>query len=587
MTGDGQQRRGWLFVGANGYWKALVLTVLLGVLAAGCGAALMFTSGELISRSALRPENVLMVYVPIVLVRTFGLGKAALQYAERLAGHHAALRALSAMRVKLYRLLERQAIHLHSRYRLGDLLGLLADDIEQLQNVYLRVAFPALTGVILYGGVVVLLANAGGLALIWLIAYSGFWLFAAPLLALWRVKRLKQPRQQERSLLYSELADAWFGLTDWVLSGRSKQAIASFRERQAAFTSHEQRLRRMEWRRQWFSRSATAGAVLLTAIWVSSQLEDGRMENIWAAACILAVFPLMETFARVHDALIRLPDYQRSLQRLAQVETEASQDVCAHAVKQVESTDRLNGQDDVQSCDVQVERVSFRYDPNSAWILHDLSLALPQGKKVAVLGRSGAGKSTLLQVLSGQRRPEQGTVLVNSQPWAEKTTRFCSILNQKPYLFHTSLANNLWLGRNDASEEELWQAIRRVGLDRLVQSLPDGLDTDMDEAGSRFSGGERQRIALARILLQDRPVVLLDEPTTGLDRLTELALIETMFDVLQDRTVVWFTHRLTGMETMDEILFLEQGAVTMRGTHAELLRREERYRRLYELDHLL
>ncbi|GIQ65947.1 hypothetical protein PACILC2_45150 [Paenibacillus cisolokensis] len=163
--------------------------------------------------------------------------------------------------------------------------------------------------------------------------------------------------------------------------------------------------------------------------------------------------------------------------------------------------------------------------------------------------------------------------------------RCFSVLNQKPHLFHTSIANNIRLGRSDASEDEIRHAIRRVGLEGLVSSLPAGIDTPMEEAGSRFSGGERQRIALARILLQPSPVVLLDEPTTGLDRETELDLIQTLFQVLEDRTVVWFTHRLTGMEAMDEILFLERGTVAMRGTHEELMNRYERYRRLYQLDH--
>lgn len=579
MREQAEKRTGWLLIGGRGYWRDLLLTVLLGSLTAGCAAALMFTSGELISRSALRPENVLMVYVPIVLVRTFGLGKAALQYAERLAGHHVALRALAAMRAKLYFLLERQAVNLRSRYRLGDLLGLLADDIEQLQNLYLRVAFPALSGLAVYGGAVALLAESGGLTAVWLMAYGGFWLFAVPLVALRRVHTAKRAYQPQRSLLYRELADAWYGLTDWVLSGRSSEAVASFRKRQAVAGTREQALRRMEWRRQWLSRCAASGAVVLTVLWVSGQLEAGRMENIWAAACVLAVFPMMETVTRVNDALVRLPDYLASLQRLGKVEADAQ---AMREVGAIEQEDPLPASGPV---DIQMEHIGFRYHSTSDWALKDVSLSLPQGKKVAVLGRSGAGKSTLLQVLSGQRIPEEGHVTVYHRQKPEGHVRCFSVLNQKPHLFHTSIANNIRLGRSDASEDEIRHAIRRVGLEGLVSSLPAGIDTPMEEAGSRFSGGERQRIALARILLQPSPVVLLDEPTTGLDRETELDLIQTLFQVLEDRTVVWFTYRLTGMEAMDEILFLERGTVAMRGTHEELMNRYERYRRLYQLDH--
>lgn len=575
MKKQADNQTGWFLTGGSGYWPRLLLVILLGSLAAGCAAALMFTSGELISRSALHPANILIVYVPIVLVRTFGLGKAALQYAQRLSSHHVALRALSAMRGKLYRLLERQAVNLHSRYRMGELLGLLADDIEQLQNLYLRVVFPAFSGLFIYGAAIALLARSGGLIMLWLMAYGGFWLFVAPLFALWRVYAARRNHQPHRALLYRELADAWYGLTDWVLSGRTAQALASFRLRQAEAGIREHALRRMEWRRQWLSRCAAAGAVVLTVIWVSGQLDAG-METWWAAACVLAVFPIMETITSVNDALVRLPDYLASLQRLAQVQVEA------------ELEGRESGQDDYRYAsgpvDIQVERIYFRYTPASDWILKELSLSLPQGKKVAVLGRSGAGKSTFLQVLGGQRIPVKGKLTVNGQPIQAGQARYVSILNQKPYLFHTSIANNVRLGRSDASDEEIMQVLRCVGMERLVASLPEGCNTSMEEAGSRFSGGERQRIALARILLQPSPVVLLDEPTTGLDRETELDLIRTLFHVLKGRTVVWFTHRLTGMETMDEILFLERGTAIMRGSHEELMAHYGRYRSLHRLD---
>lgn len=598
MKEQTDKRISWLLIGGRRFWQTMLLTVVLGSLAAGCAAALMYTSGELISRSALRPDNVLMVYVPIVLVRAFGFGKAALQYAERLAGHHAALRALSAMRVKLYRLLERQAVDLKSRYRTGQLLGLLADDIEQLQNVYLRVAFPALSGLAVYGGVCFLLADSAGLAALWLAAYGGVWLLAVPLLALWRADTARRASQPHRALLYSELADAWFGMTDWTLSGRTAQAIASFRQRQAAADIREKALRRMEWRRQWLSRCAAAGAVLLTALWVSGELEAGRMEHIYAAACVLAVFPLMETLAKVNDAVVRLPDYRVSLQRLAQVEADSQAVRAEEASKQVEPFPVLG------PVHIEAKRIGYRYASASGWALRDVSLSLPQGSKVAVLGRSGAGKSTLLQLLCGQRAPAEGRVTVRSlsaqfaqaakgmqnaqdmQDMQAELAGCFSFLDQKPHLFHTTVANNVRLGRSDASDEEIRQALRRVGLEQLVDALPAGLDTPMEEAGSRFSGGERQRIALARILLASRPVVLLDEPTTGLDRRAELDLIRTLFAVLEERTVVWFTHRLTGIEAMDEIVFLERGTVVMRGTHEELMSRYERYRRLYELDHL-
>nr|WP_309248926.1 ATP-binding cassette domain-containing protein [Paenibacillus sp. MZ04-78.2] len=140
------------------------------------------------------------------------------------------------------------------------------------------------------------------------------------------------------------------------------------------------------------------------------------------------------------------------------------------------------------------------------------------------------------------------------------------------------------LGKPEASDEAIRQAARLVKLDALIESLPAGYRTPMHETGQRFSGGERQRVALARILLQDTPVVLLDEPTVGLDPRTERELLATIFDTLRDKSLIWVTHHLVGAEQMDEIIFMENGRVEMRGTHAELMERYPRYRNLYRLD---
>jgi ATP-binding cassette subfamily C protein CydC len=151
-------------------------------------------------------------------------------------------------------------------------------------------------------------------------------------------------------------------------------------------------------------------------------------------------------------------------------------------------------------------------------------------------------------------------------------------------LFDTTLANNIRLGQPDATEAEIRDAVALARLEPLVASLPEGLLTRMQEAGQRFSGGERQRVALARILLQKTPVVILDEPTVGLDPKTERELLSTMFSSLQDRTLIWVTHHLVGVERMDEILFMENGQIVMRGTHDELMEHYPRYRNLYLLD---
>ncbi|HLR14526.1 MAG TPA: ATP-binding cassette domain-containing protein, partial [Bacillota bacterium] len=147
-----------------------------------------------------------------------------------------------------------------------------------------------------------------------------------------------------------------------------------------------------------------------------------------------------------------------------------------------------------------------------------------------------------------------------------------------------TIANNIRIGRPDATDEEVLQVAEQAQLTPLIESLPKGIHTNMLELGERFSGGERQRIAFARVLLQDTPILIVDEATIGLDPLTEYDLIDTILEATTDKTVIWITHHLAGAAVMDEVIFLEDGVITMQGSHQELMKRESKYKRLYEMD---
>jgi ATP-binding cassette subfamily C protein CydC len=195
-----------------------------------------------------------------------------------------------------------------------------------------------------------------------------------------------------------------------------------------------------------------------------------------------------------------------------------------------------------------------------------------------------------LKLIQGALKPTGGEVLLNAKMATDiqsSIPKMLSVLNQKAYLFHTSVLNNIRLGNPDAEDEEVYEVAAKVGLHEMIKELPEGYDTSMKEAGQRFSGGERQRIALARILLQKTPVVIMDEPTVGLDPITENKLLKTIFEALKGKTIIWVTHHLAGMEKMDRIIFMDHGKITMSGSHQQLLETEERYRLLYEMDHPL
>ena len=190
---------------------------------------------------------------------------------------------------------------------------------------------------------------------------------------------------------------------------------------------------------------------------------------------------------------------------------------------------------------------------------------------------------TPLYIVRGDETPSAGRVTIGGvdvASFGERIARLVGVVQQSPYLFNQSLRANLLVGDAQASDERLWAVLDAVGLGSMARSLPQGLDTMMDEAGKRFSGGERHRVALGRILLSRAPIVVLDEPFAGLDPRTEQALLDTVFDVLADRTVILITHHLQGALRADRIVFVEDGTVELDGSPDELTVTSERFRRL-------
>lgn len=241
------------------------------------------------------------------------------------------------------------------------------------------------------------------------------------------------------------------------------------------------------------------------------------------------------------------------------------------------------------SADIQLEEVSYRYHPQSRELLTLFNLTIPAGQKIAVLGKSGTGKTTLSKLIRGDLTPVAGQITIGGIPVSElhgQMSQVIGVLNQAPHLFDTTLMNNVRLGNLNASDEDVLKAIEQTGLKELVDSLPEGAHTMVEEGGKRFSGGEQQRIALARILLQDVPIVIIDEPTIGLDPITERALLATVFSVLKGKTIIWITHHLMSIEQADRVIFLEDGQLKMDGTPADLRAENEHYQHLLSLDYL-
>ncbi len=570
---------GWIlpYLRANALrFAAIIALGALTVLAAGM---LTFTSGFLISKSALRPENILMVYVPIVGVRTFGIARSVLRYVERLSAHDAVLRVLSKMRVRLYGRLEPQALQLRSRYRTGDLLGMMSDDVEKLQDVYVRSIFPGVTALLTYAIVVLALGWFDWTFALLTALYLLVLVAVVPFISVRITRRNQIGLKRAQSALYAKLTDAVLGLGDWTISGRGREFAAAYElgEREAAV--YERRLSAWTRRRALVTQMLVGILVLVTVVWAAGQLQDRSIPATLLAAFVLVVIPLSDAFTPVADAVNRIPSYTESLSRLSALENEESP---AAASVPGEVTAHMH-----ENTHIAIQEADFRYPGSNEWAVRGVNLDIPQGKRIAIIGRSGSGKSTLLKLIQGVYAAESGKLTFNG--WSahllsEHMPKLVAVLNQSPHLFDTTVLNNIRLGREDAGDDEVRDAARRAQLNELIESLPQGYATPMHEAGARFSGGERQRAALARVLLQDTPVLLLDEPTVGLDPRTEASLLHTLLAETEGKTLIWATHHLVAAERMDEILFMDEGRIVLRGTHAELMASSERYRNLYRLD---
>ncbi|QPA32489.1 thiol reductant ABC exporter subunit CydC [Thermaerobacillus caldiproteolyticus] len=570
----------WIFPYLRQYRGLFVLAILLGSLTILFGGALMFTSGYLISKAATQPESILMVYVPIVGVRAFGIGRTVLSYVGRLTGHQFILKILSEMRVRLYKIIEPQALFLRSRLRTGDALGVLADDIEHLQDFYLKTLFPSLVSLVIYTVIIICTGLFSIPFAILLAVFMGLLIFVGPIISYIYMKTKNEQLKRGRHQLYQQFTDTIFGISDWIFSGK----YATFIQR---YETQEQKLLELETKKYAFvnwrdvTNQVVLGAIVILAIyWANEQTLRGEFPPTMIAACGLVALSLVESFLPIAGAVSETSTYQDSLKRLEAIQAESS-------LPWIE-TDGWKDSLDLSQAQVTIEinHLSFGYTSETP-LLDDFSLKIGQGEKIAIIGRSGSGKSTLLKLIQGALVPTRGEVRINginAHELASTIPKLMAVLNQKPYLFNTSVMNNIRLGNPEATDEEVYEVAKMVQLHQMIMQLPKGYETNMHETGQRFSGGERQRIALARILLQKTPIVIMDEPTVGLDPITEANLLATIFDTLKGKTIIWVTHHLMGVEKMDRILFLEKGKITMDGSHQQLLKSEERYRRLYALD---
>lgn len=563
----------WVRPDLKRYRWLLFWSLVLGVMTFVFAGALMFTSGFLIDKSATKPLFA-AIYVTVVLTRAFGIGRPVFQYVERLTSHNWVLRITSHMRRKLYKVLETDAAFVSEHHQTGDILGLLADDIGHIQNLYLRMIFPTVVGAGLTVIATLLLGWFNWGFALWICFLLLFQILILPWWGLVVERFRKAEQKQLNHDAYVSLTDSVLGLSDWVITHRSQEFLDQSLAAPKKLAASTAKSKRFQWGRDFVGQLLFVLITISMLIWTNLEWTGSQTSANWVGAFVLVVFPLDQAFSGIAQGVGEWPTYRDAIRHLNDL----------HPVKR-----KLPKQQPVPTTfkTIQLKQVSFRYTPTDPELITDIDLTLHAGEKMAILGPSGMGKTTLLQLVLGDLTPTTSQVLIDGQDvltYQQNRTNLFAVLDQSPFLFSTSIINNVRLGNENASDEEVAAALKAVKLDKLIAQLPNGMDSSVEEAGFAFSGGERQRLSLARILLQDAPIVLLDEPTVGLDPITEQALLDTMFSVLKGKTILWVTHHLQGVSQTDRVVFLEDGRLTMNDTPQHLAEQNQRYQNLYALD---
>ncbi|NYF56844.1 thiol reductant ABC exporter subunit CydC [Micromonospora purpureochromogenes] len=545
---------------ARPYLSRLVGAGLLAAATEFAGLALMATATWLLMSAAGRPPLDRLT-VAIVAVRALAISRGVFRYTERLAGHDAVLRMITDVRARVFATLATRRGP--AEQRSGDALSRLVSDVEAVQDLLLRVLVPgaaaALVSLLAVGGAALVSPPAAGVLALGLLVAG----VALPVLATALTRRAADEVAPLRGALATDAVDLTHGAADLAAFGATGYALR-------AATDRADRLARLERRlaRTGFAVDAagvlvaglTAAGVVLTALRAGV---DGVLVGVLAVGTLAAV----EIALALVGAARQRTQLRAGLDRVAALldtpPAPTAPDGGATVAARAEH-------------DVRFDGVTVRYREGAAPALDGVDLDLPAGRRVAVVGPSGAGKSTLAAVLTGAVHPDAGRVTLDgvdlSAYPAEELPRAIGGLLAEAYVFHASVRDNLLLGRPSAGEEELAAATRAAGLLDWVREQPDGWDTVVGEEGGQLSGGQRQRLALARALLAAPGVLVLDEPTEGLDpAAADAVLASALAATPAGHTVLLISHRLSGLDELDEIVVLDAGRVVQRGRHAELM----------------
>jgi len=561
-------------------WQ-LVASVPAGAAATGCGVALLAVSGFLLARASEHP-SILALTVAIVAVRGLAVGRGVFRYLERLTSHDVAFRVLADVRMAIYRRLEGLAPAGLAAFRSGDLLARLISDVDATQDLFIRGVGPPLAAALVGAGAVTaclfIFVPAAGVLALGLVTAG----VVVPALAVAASRRAARVTAPARGELGATLTDLLSGAAELHAFGAQDSGLAAVAAADRQLTSLARRS----------AGAAGLGTGLMTAVsgltvWGVlvlgvAAVADGTLTRVPLAVVTLTALASFEAVTVLPAAALQLGEARASARRIGAV-LDAPDPVRDPAAPRPMPAGPVR---------VRMRGVQVRYRPDGPLALDGFDLDLEPGRRVALVGPNGAGKSTVAAVLLRFWDPAGGSVTLagaSGDPGgaglasyaADDVRTVIGGCPQDPHIFDATVRDNLRLARPGAGDDELAAAAAAARLLPWIQSLPRGWDTRVGSRGAAMSGGERQRLALARALLADPDLLILDEPTAHLDPEAATVLTADLLAATAGRSTLLITHDFEGLDQVDEIIVLDRGQVAQRGTHRELIRADGPYRQLH------
>nr|WP_278986293.1 cysteine/glutathione ABC transporter ATP-binding protein/permease CydC [Plesiomonas shigelloides] len=566
------------------HWIRMTLGILLSILALGASIGLLALSGWFLAASALAGMTIAAktfnYMLPAGGVRGLAIGRTATRYFERVVSHDATFRVLTRLRVFCFSRLIPLSPGGLARFRRTELLNRLVADVDTLDHIYLRLISPLLSALVVIGSTTLLLSlldtrlalTLGGIMLALLLILPVIFYHAG--------KPIGRDITAQRSRYRVQLVEWLQANAELVLFG----ALRRVREQLDVTERQWQQRQAQEASLAAWSQSLVVLASGLTAVlmlWLAAEHVGGNPHpGAVLALFVFVTLAAFEALAPVASAFLHLGQVMASAERVQDV---ISQTPPVQFVTEPEDKASAGEAAANPALQLNIQHVTFGYTPDQP-VLRDVSLHLAAGERIALLGKTGCGKSTLLNLLTRAYDPQHGSIALGDTDIRllpeSQLRQAISVVSQRVHIFSATLRQNLLLGDPRASDAHLSDVLRDVGLDTLLDG--EGLDMWLGDGGRPLSGGEQRRLGIARALLHNAPLMLLDEPTEGLDADTEhkiLALLETHS---RGKSVIAVTHRLSGLDQYDRICVMEEGQIIEQGSHSQLMAQQGRYYQLHQ-----